>query len=61
MDNKIKLLRISDLCANFGVSRSTINRLQKSSNFPTPVKIGQKSKAWLETDIAAWLKNGGAQ
>jgi predicted DNA-binding transcriptional regulator AlpA len=61
MENKIKLLRINDLCANFGVSRSTINRLQKNSNFPAPLKIGEKTKAWRESDIAEWLKNGGVQ
>jgi predicted DNA-binding transcriptional regulator AlpA len=61
MENKTKLLRINDLRANFACSRSTIERMDKAGKLPPAILIGTKTKAWRESDIEEWLKNGGAK
>jgi predicted DNA-binding transcriptional regulator AlpA len=61
MENKIKLLRISDLCANLACSRSTIARMEKAGQLPPAVKIGAKTKAWRACVIEEWLQKGGAK
>ena len=38
-----------------GKSRTTIHRDVKAGTFPQPIAIGPRSKAWLESDIEAWM------
>lgn len=51
-----RILRISDVVAYVGLSRSTIYFLIKSRAFPAPVKIG-KCSCWLISDIDNWIEN----
>ncbi len=51
-----RILRISDVVAYVGLSRSTIYFLIKSRGFPAPTKIG-KCSCWLTSDIERWIEN----
>ena len=51
-----RILRISDVVAYVGLSRSTIYFLIKSRSFPAPAKIG-KCSCWLIEDIDSWIEN----
>ncbi len=50
-----KLLKITDVCRDVGLSRAMIYRCIKQENhpFPRPVKIGYASR-WREADVIAW-------
>jgi prophage regulatory protein len=37
-----------------GLSRSTVERLIKSGDFPAPKRIGLRAVAWLASDLARW-------
>ena len=37
------------------LSRSQINRLIQAGRFPAPYQISAGRKAWLETDVEAWI------
>ena len=37
-----------------GLSRSTVDRLIKSDDFPPPKRIGRRAVAWLSSDLARW-------
>ena len=44
---------------NLGVrfSRQHIRRLVKAGKFPAPIKIGENTNAWLESEIDRYLKD----
>lgn len=37
-----------------GLSRSTVDRMIKSGDFPAPKRIGLRAVAWLSSDLARW-------
>jgi prophage regulatory protein len=47
-----KLLRLSAVKEQTGLSRSAI---YADPDFPRPVKIGARSVAWVEEEIANWI------
>ena len=58
----MRILRLKDLQARIGLSRSTIyDRLDIDSprydcSFPRPFKIGKKSIGWTEESIETWIE-----
>jgi prophage regulatory protein len=52
-----RLLKVDDVIARLGVSRSTIWRLTQSGNFPRPVAISPGRKGWLKSQVDAWIAN----
>jgi prophage regulatory protein len=52
-----RLLKMSDVIARLGVSRSTIWRLTQSGGFPRPVPISPGRKGWLKSQVDAWIAN----
>lgn len=59
----VKVLRMKQLCACLGLSRSTIyDRINPESKrydetFPKPLKMGGSAVGWLEADVQKWLSN----
>lgn len=49
-----RLLRKPDVLARVPISKSSLDRWVAAGLFPTPVKVGPRAIAWLETDISAW-------
>lgn len=53
--NRSRLVRLTEVQARVGLSRSTLySRIQQGS-FPRPVRLGEKSVAWVETEIDNWI------
>ncbi len=50
------LLRFPDLARLTGLSRSTVDRLEKSGRFPQRVQLGDRAVAWRRSDVDAWIK-----
>lgn len=50
-----RLLRLPEVKARSGFSRSTIYRKMEDGTFPRSVPIGANSVAWRESDFNAWL------
>lgn len=40
-----------------GLSRSTLYAMMARSEFPRPVRLGQRAVGWRESDVAAWLES----
>lgn len=55
-EEKERLLRLTEVQARLGMSRSGIYERIKNGGFPRPVKIGPRAVAWLESEIDAWLQ-----
>jgi prophage regulatory protein len=55
-----KLLRLRQVLKVIPVSKSTWWAGVKSSKFPQPIKLGERTTAWKESDIQQIVNNGVA-
>jgi prophage regulatory protein len=49
------ILRLPDVKAKTGLSRSSIYAFIKEGQFPTQKNLGLRSVGWLESDINKWI------
>lgn len=49
------LLRLPDVLARVGLSRSDLYRRISERTFPAPLKLGPRASAWVSTDVEAWV------
>ena len=50
-----KLLRLSSVIDQTGLSKSSIYKQIQERTFPTQVHIGARAVAWLQSDIEEWV------
>lgn len=50
-----RLIRMPEVQERVGLSRSTIYGRIAANTFPAAVPLGERSVAWLETDIDEWI------
>jgi prophage regulatory protein len=55
--NKYRVLRLSQVKARTGLSRSTIYLAVKNDAFPKPISLGLRSIGWIETEIESWIQS----
>ena len=53
----IRLLRISEVAARTGLSRSTIYEWSADGRFPAPVRLGGRVARWVEAEMDDWLRD----
>jgi prophage regulatory protein len=49
------ILRLPDVKARTGLSRSSIYNAIKQGSFPNHVSLGARAVGWLSTDIEQWI------
>ncbi|MBN8646741.1 MAG: AlpA family transcriptional regulator [Caulobacterales bacterium] len=52
-----KFIRLRDVIRLTSLSRATIYEKMKKHDFPTQVKLGGKSVAWVEVEIQEWINS----
>jgi len=50
------ILRLPDVKARTGLSRSTIYLRIAEGSFPKPVSLGGRAVGWIEAEVNDWLK-----
>lgn len=50
-----QIIKLVDLKKSTRLSATTIYRLVKQGDFPKPIKLGQRSSGWLESEVRQWL------
>ncbi len=50
----LRLLRLPEVKARTGYSRSEVYRRIAAGDFPAPVKLGDRASAWPEHEVNAW-------
>jgi prophage regulatory protein len=50
-----QLLRLPEVMRRTGYRRSTIYRLMPLGRFPKQIKLGERSSAWLASEVDAWV------
>ncbi len=50
-----RILRLPEVKASVGLSRSTIYLRVEEGSFPKPISLGARAVGWLESDIENWI------
>lgn len=53
--SKPALLRLDDVKARTGLSRSTLYAYMREGRFPSSVTISTRCVAWVESEIEQWI------
>ena len=51
----IRALRIKQVCAATGLSRSTVYDLEAAGQFPKRLKLSKRCSAWIESEVQEFL------
>jgi prophage regulatory protein len=67
MSSDLIMLRRKQVETTTGLSRSSIYDLMSKGIFPKPVKLSERSVAWIQEEVIQWMQGrisatrGGAQ
>lgn len=50
-----RLLRLGEVLARVGFSKSTLYRMMAAGQFPSPVKVGGQTVRWRSEEIESWI------
>ena len=56
MPEKKRIIRLPEVIARTGRSRSSIYADMKCNAFPKPINLGARAVGWLEADVDAWIE-----
>lgn len=51
----LRILRLREVIARTGLSRSTIYERVGKGEFPRQIALGPNSAGWIETEVEAWI------
>ena len=51
-----RIMRIDEVKATTGMSRSTIYNMAQEGTFPKPIKLGGHSSGWIDQEVYGWIK-----
>ena len=52
----IRFVRLPEVMARTGLSRSTIHVWMAEGRFPKPVPLGSRSVGWIESELEKWVR-----
>ncbi len=52
----IRILRLPEVIARTGLSRSTIYVRVAAGRFPRPVALGARAVGWIEAEVDEWVR-----
>lgn len=57
MENTESLLRLRDVEAKTALRKSKIYQMVKDGDFPAPIALTTKSKAWIGSEVNGWVRD----
>jgi len=53
---QVRFLRLPEVLARTGLSRSTIYVRLEQGRFPRPVSLGGRAVGWIEAEVDDWIR-----
>ena len=53
---QVRFLRLPEVLARTGLSRSTIYVRLEQGRFPRPVSLGSRAVGWVEAEVDEWMR-----
>ena len=57
----VRILRLSQVLALTGLSRSTLYELVAEGSFPSPIELHAGAAGWFEAEVHAWIRRRVAE
>jgi len=54
-NNHHRLIRLREVLAITGLSRSHVYNLATQGKFPAPLKLSERSSAWILAEVNGWI------
>ena len=54
---QVRILRLPEVLARTGLSRSTIYVRLDQGRFPRPVSLGARAVGWIEAEVDEWIRD----
>lgn len=54
--SELRLIRLKEVLAICGKSRSSVYDAIKKGDFPAPIKLHGRSSAWIKSEILQWVE-----
>ena len=55
VQQEMQFIRLKEVLAICGKSRTSVYEAIKNGKFPAPVKLGGRSSAWIKSEIHEWV------
>ncbi|KQZ99564.1 transcriptional regulator [Mesorhizobium sp. Root157] len=56
-DNQPRLVSMNDACRLTSMSRTMLNRLRTTGDFPLAVPLGERRVAFVRSEVQAWISD----
>ena len=53
---QVRFLRLPEVLARTGLSRSTVYVRLEQGRFPRPVSLGARAVGWIESEVDEWMR-----
>ncbi len=53
----VRFIRLKEVLATCGMSRSSIYEAIKEGEFPAPIKLRGRSSAWIKSEVLQWVQS----
>ena len=57
MQHAVGIIRLPEVVAISGLSRSRIYELEKKGRFPARRKLSDRASGWLESEVVDWVQS----
>lgn len=54
--NENRFIRLQDVLLMTSIPKSTLMAMITDGDFPAPVKLGARSRAWVELEVEKWIQ-----
>jgi prophage regulatory protein len=54
--DELRFIKLPEVLAICGKSRSSVYAGVKSGTFPAPVKLSERSSAWIKSEVVQWAQ-----
>lgn len=51
-----QLLRLPAVSRLVALGETTVRHMVRDGEFPRPVRVGKRAKAWIQSEVHAWIK-----
>lgn len=51
-----RLIKLAEVLKMSGLSRTALYERVRARDFPAPVKLSERSVAWLQSEVNAWIE-----
>jgi prophage regulatory protein len=56
LENEMRFIRLKEVLDRTSIPKSTLMEMVSEEKFPAPVDLSTRSRAWVEAEVAFWMK-----